>query len=104
MRNATLQLLPTLLMCAPAQSSLQSWWSFRLVTVIIHWCMLNYNIDLVQLVKLHLMLLASLTQWAGLTLLRVDCHHQQHHQQMVVILVGVQGPMDSPINFQIGPF
>ena len=46
------------------------------------------------------MLLVSLTQSAGLTLLRAGCHRQQ----MVVVLVGVQGSMDSPINSQIGPF
>ena len=51
MRNVILQLLPTLLTCVPSQSSLQSWWSFELVTIIIHSCMLNCNINLV---KLHL--------------------------------------------------
>ena len=47
-----------------------------------------------------LMLLVSLTRSAGLTMLRAGCHRQQ----MVVVLVGVQCSMDSPICSQIGPF
>ena len=45
-------------------------------------------------------MLVSLTWSVGLTLLQAGCHRQQ----IVVVLVGVQSSMDSPINSQIDPF